>query len=441
MLRNSKLGLALAVLLSGSMWFYVQHILVGHQQTYAAAHGIPRGNLSDLYPRWLGARELLLHHRDPYSPEVTRDIQIGYYGRPLDPTRPFDPKDQQGFAYPVFVVFLLAPTISLPFSTVQIGFRWFLLILTAVTVPLWLRALRWRISCVAIATLVLLALGNFPVVQGFKLQQLTLLVSGMIAACALLLVSNHLLLGGMVLALATIKPQIVLLLTAWLLLWALSDYHNRRRLIWGFALTMAALLAGSEYLMPGWIAEFAKAVVAYREYLNHPKSVLLTLTTPAVGLVFSALLLIMLAVVCWRTRHAPADAGIFGLVFSLVLAVTVVVIPMTAPYNQVLLLPAVLLILRHRESLWTKHPLMRATCIISGLIVLWPWLATLGLTAASFFFPAERVQDAWAVPLWTSLAIPVAVLVLLAAVLNEVSRAATHDQSRPVQDKGASPSA
>jgi hypothetical protein len=149
----------------------------------------------------------------------------------------------------------------------------------------------------------------------------------------------------------------------------------------------------------------------------------------------------MLAVVCWRTRHAPADTPIFGLVFSLVLAIAVVVVPMTAPYNQVLLLPAVLLILRHRELLWTKHPLMRATCIISGLIVFWPWLATLGLTAASFFLPAERVQDAWAVPLWSSLAIPVAVLVLLAAVLNEVSRAATDDQSRPVPDKGASPSA
>jgi len=423
------------------MWFYVQHLLVGHQKAYAAAHAIPRGNLSDLYPRWLGARELLLQHRDPYSPEVTRDIQIGYYGRQLDPARPLDPTDQQGFAYPVFVVFLLAPTIALPFSTVQIGFRWFLLILTAVTVPLWLRALRWRISCVAIATLVILALGNFPAVQGIKLQQLTLLVSGMIAGCAVLLVSNHLLLAGIVLALATIKPQIVLLLTVWLLLWALSDDHDRRRFIWAFALTMAALLAGSEYLLPGWIARFARAVVAYREYLNHPKSVLLTLTTSGWGMLFSALILIMLAVVCWRTRHAPADSPRFGLMVSLVLAVTVVVIPMTAPYNQVLLLPGVLLIVRHRRSLWTKHPIMRATCVISGLIVFWPWLATLGLTVASFFVPAERVQDAWAVPLWTSLAIPVAVLVLLAAVLNEVSRAAIDDHSRSEPGQGASPGA
>ena len=68
-------GLLLALLFAGSMWFYVQQVLVPYQKADAAVHGRPRGNLSDLYPRWLGARELLLHHRDPYSPEVTREIQ------------------------------------------------------------------------------------------------------------------------------------------------------------------------------------------------------------------------------------------------------------------------------------------------------------------------------------------------------------------------------
>ncbi len=81
------------------MWFYVDHVYLGHQLAEAAAHDTPQGIFSDFYPRWLGARELLLHHRNPYSPEVTRDIQIGYYGRPLDPSRPGDPKDQMAFAY------------------------------------------------------------------------------------------------------------------------------------------------------------------------------------------------------------------------------------------------------------------------------------------------------------------------------------------------------
>jgi len=92
---------------AGSMRFYVQRVLVPYQKADAAAHGRPRGNLSDLYPRWLGTRELLLQTIATHiAPEVTREIQNGYYGRPLEyPERTDDPKDQQGFAYPLHVVF------------------------------------------------------------------------------------------------------------------------------------------------------------------------------------------------------------------------------------------------------------------------------------------------------------------------------------------------
>ena len=89
-----------SVLLAAAMWLWVQRIAIPHQQAESTVQGIPRGNLSDLYPRWLGARELLLHHRDPYSADLTREIQTGYYGRPLDPARPNDPKDKQGVSYP-----------------------------------------------------------------------------------------------------------------------------------------------------------------------------------------------------------------------------------------------------------------------------------------------------------------------------------------------------
>ena len=98
-----------------SMWFYVQRILIPYQEADAAAHGQPRGILSDLYPRWLGARELVLHGRDPYGDDVTREIQQGYYGHVLDPQRSEDPKDEQRFAYPVYVMLLLAPTVNIPF--------------------------------------------------------------------------------------------------------------------------------------------------------------------------------------------------------------------------------------------------------------------------------------------------------------------------------------
>src|ERR1700691_3865568 len=111
--------LMLALLAAASMWFYVDRILVGYQVADAAARDRPRGNLSDLYPRWLGARELLLHQRNPYGDDITIEIQTGYYGRALDPARPNDPKDQQGVAYAVYVVVLLAPFVGFPFHSVQ----------------------------------------------------------------------------------------------------------------------------------------------------------------------------------------------------------------------------------------------------------------------------------------------------------------------------------
>ncbi|MGO9638991.1 MAG: hypothetical protein ACLPSO_13775, partial [Terracidiphilus sp.] len=80
-----------AALCAAGMWTYANRVLIPYQISNAAAYGLPRGNLSDLYPRWLGARELLLHGRDPYSAEISREIQTGYYGRPLDPSRPNDP--------------------------------------------------------------------------------------------------------------------------------------------------------------------------------------------------------------------------------------------------------------------------------------------------------------------------------------------------------------
>src|ERR1700722_142116 len=144
-------GLALAVVASASTWFYVNRILRAQQIADAAAHSRPRGNLSDLYPRWLGARELLLHRRNPYSMEITREIQHGYYGRALDPTRADDPKDEQSFAYPVYVVFLLAPLIRIPFPAVLTAFYWLLALLTAGSIWLWLRVLRWRLPAASLA--------------------------------------------------------------------------------------------------------------------------------------------------------------------------------------------------------------------------------------------------------------------------------------------------
>lgn len=412
-----KLAFLISILLAAGMWLYVDRVVVPHQKTDAASRGAPRGNLSDLYPSWLGSRELLLRGTDPYSPEITRQIQSGYYGRPIDSTRKDDPTNQQAFAYPVYVAFVLAPTVKLPFSEVQEGFRWLLAGLTVLSAFLWLRALGWQPSWTMSATLLALTFASFPVVQGIKLQQLSLAVAALIAGGVVLLVSDRLGSAGILLALAMIKPQLTVPVASWLLLWAFSSMRERWKFAAAFVITMAALIGGGEYLLPGWIGKFRIAIAAYRNY-NDSHSLLDELITPSFGFPLAILIVAAVAVACWRGRKDQAGDNRFCWTTSLVLAVTLVIIPMFAPHYQLLLLPGTFLLLRSWRALWKKNVAIRFLLAIATAVVSWPWIAATVLALASFFTPA--VQEFWQLPLWTSVMIPLPIVACLGLIVYQM---------------------
>jgi hypothetical protein len=396
----------MAVVATASTWFYMNRILIAQQVTDAAAHGRPRGNLSDLYPRWLGARELLLLGHNPYSPEITREIQQGYYGRPIDPQRPDDPRDEQGFAYPTYVVFLLAPTVGLPFDVVQAGFRWLLIGLAAVSVLLWLRVLGWRPSWGTALIFIVLMLGWLPMVQGIKLQQLSLLVAGLLAMCGACLAGGWLLCAGGLLALATIKPQLTWPLVVWLLLWAGSDWRSRRRFLIGFGVVMLLLLSGAQLVLPGWWRMFIAAIERYHQYTQN-QSLLSVLCGAFVGRTIGGLSVVACAACIWPMRRQPASSAAFGRTLALVLALTLVIIPMAAFYNQVLLAPAILMLLYSESASRTILPAIRLARMVGGILLVWPWIATVGLMLAYFWLTPEIRQRVWPLPFYSNFLIPV----------------------------------
>ena len=414
MLKNTPLdrrlrfaiALALALVASGSMWFFMNRILIAHQIVEAAENGRPRGNLSDLYPRWLGTRELLRRGRNPYSNEITLEIQQGYYGRPIDPARPNDPKDRQGFAYPVYVVFLLAPTVDLSFEAVQIGFRWLLIALAAASVLLWLRVLRWRASSGTVLIFVVLMLGWLPMVQGIKLQQLTLLVAGLLAACGACLSGGWLFLAGGLMALATIKPQLAWPIVLWLLLWAGSDLRSRWRLAGGFGLMMLLLLGGAELVLPGWLRMFVRAIGQYHQYTQN-QSLLTFMVGPIAGRTLEALCVYGGAVCLWRARREPASSAAFGRCFALVLSLTVVIVPMSALYNQVLLAPAILVLVWSSSSGEIILPSVRMARLIGAILLVWPWIAATGLSLVSVWLTPALRDRLWPMPFYASFMLPV----------------------------------
>ncbi len=419
--------LVAAVLCAAGMWLYASRVLIPYQIRDAAAHNIPRGNLSDLYPRWLGARELFLHGRDPYSPELTREIQMGFYGRPLPPEEPGGRNYQQGFYYPVYVAFLLAPTIDLPFDVVRKGFFWVLGGLTVITIPLWLRVLRWPLPLGGGTAVVLFTIGSLPVLLGLKLEQMTLLVVPLLAFAMVLLVSNHYIPAGILLALATIKPQLVWLVLFWLAIWTVADWRHRYRWTASFLLTMVVLCAASEWYLPHWIPRFWHALREYRRYTGE-MSVMDVLMGSPWSRALELLALAGIIVACWRERRQEANSEAFGFTLSLVLAITVFVVPSYGFYNQVLLIPALLLLVRQRRLIWQRSAVGRLLLVLTAGLVFWPWIASMALAGLSFVLSQQTVERGWAMPFWTSMLIPLGVAAMMLVLAGQRSVAASADR-------------
>ena len=352
-----------------------------------------------------------MHGRDPYSPEVTREIQAGYYGRPLDPSRPADPKDQQGFAYPVYIVFFLAPTIHSGFAVIQKTFFWILVAITAASVLLWLQVLRWKVAPSVQAAMIGLTLGSMAVMQGLKLQQLSLVVAAMCAASMSLLAAGRLIPAGFLLALATIKPQLVLPLALWLAIWTVGDLKHRYRGVASFLTVTLVLCAASEWLLPHWIGRFWHAAAAYLQYTRATPILESILPGPA-GKLLETLFAAATALFCWKRRKQPENTDAFQSCTCLVLALTVLTVPTFSLYNQVLLLPAILRAARDRGTIWEENFISRALLIIVAVLLAWPCITSAALAGLSFVLPPETVERAWSTPLWTVPQIPIGVTAL-----------------------------
>ena len=251
------LWLIVSIIFAGSMWFYVTVIWAANQS--------PR--FSDLYAPWWATHELLLHGRNPYTPAVAQQIQTVIYGAPIYGTYAGDPESMNGgFAYPLFAVFLMAPTAWIPFPVVKEIFFWVSPAIILLSAGLWLYALRWRIRPLGLLTIGVFALGSYPALQAMKLQNLSVVAACLVAGGLACIVANRLILAGILLSMATFKPQFVVILIPWLALWTIGRWRERRSLVWSFLGGMALLLSSSEILLSGWTVGFFRVVIAYRKY-------------------------------------------------------------------------------------------------------------------------------------------------------------------------------
>ena len=354
-------------------WLYTHQVYGPWADAKDAQKGGIKAQMWDLYPRWVGARELLLHGRNPYGAEVSHEIQLTYYGHIVTPEESARRVvDEQRFAYPIYVVFLMAPTISLDFGRIQFWAPYVLgaFALLSVLFSIWI--LEWKLPRTAVASLVLLVMSSPQIVQGLRHQQLAVVVACLLVAGAWCVHRGWLITAGIVLAYSTIKPQMALLPLAWFLVWATGEWRTRWRLVVSFASALTALVGAGELLVPGWIGDFIAAMQAYRKYFP-TTSLPRLLLGDMLGIVASCAIVIWLMIYATRNRKASGDSDTFAWVFAAFLMATVLAFPLFTPFNQVLLILPALLVLRD----WARLPKFSRAAFL--FIIFWPWITSLVL--------------------------------------------------------------
>jgi hypothetical protein len=418
-----RLWLLFSVLASATSCLYMSRVLLPWEYYIDVEHGRLKAEMGDLYPRWVGTRELLLNGQNPYSPEVSHEIQMAFYGHAIDQKygQPgVDVIDEQRFVYPVYVIFLMAPTVRMDFSQLQLWAPIIFALLTAISVPLWLSVLRWRPPKSLVAAIVLFVLSSPQVMQGLRLRQLGLVVSFLLALSAWCIARNHLAIAGVLLAVSTVKPQMVVLPLTWFLLWGISAWPRRWPLLAGFGITLAALVGLGELILPGWPRYFVDGLIAYRNYF--PTTSLLCLALGNwVGGALSAVAIIGLLTLAWRNRQADAVSPEFIQTLAAFFIGATLVLPLLTPFNQVLLLLPALMVFRD----WAALP--RIGRRVLAVVIAWPTISSVVLLLLH-----PRLDSTHRVPLLPSamvLFVPFLLLLLLAATSSR-----TNEQQLPAAD-------
>jgi hypothetical protein len=420
--RKSRGVISIAIVCAACMVYYHLGLFVPQVLKVRAAEGFGQGYSfgADFYPIWLTAREGLLDHRDPYSPQTTRQIQIDLFGRSVDARVFGAPPDYWTFAYPAFADVLFWPLALLPFSMVRIGFGLILATVTTLSILLWLGALRLRAGPTVASLIIILALSSYAVLEGLFAEQMGLLAGFLLAAALAALVRQRFFFSGSLLALTLIKPQMMVLIAAYLLLWSLTRWRARWQFAAGFFL-MALLLGASSLLVwPRWIAEWLHVLRGYRQYSTPPlvSYLLGKQIGPRLGPILIAALLLGAFVLAWRTRRASAHALEFARTISLLLAVTTItLLPGHAVYDHVLLLPGVILIAFSWHGFAHSLP-FRAILAITALALFWPWMTAPLVIVTRPILSQELFRSAMlTLPIRTAASIPFGVCALLSLMM------------------------
>ncbi len=265
------------------------------------------------------------------------------------------------------LIFLLGPFTLLPWSLVRLLFTLMAPLVVAASIWLWIQICNLNFDRTQIAIVSLLILTSWPAVWAYQQQQPTIYIATLMALAVFLFQGRSDVFAGILLSLATVKPNLVGLIVMWLLLQAAAQ--RRWRFLLSFGLSIAILLMASEAFVPGWISHWIHTAATYADDPSKV-SLFIHLFGHKFGVEATVLMGIALCIRLWKLGSVFVDAPEFGQTVALLLAATVCIIPTTMwmIYNELLLIPGVLILIAPTSP---KYPLARPVGWLAATVMFW----------------------------------------------------------------------
>lgn len=346
---------------------------------------------SDLVPRWVGVRQLLIKGESPYSEATTREIHQMFYGRPAR-----SDEDQVLFVYPLYSVLLFAPFALIPdFNTARAVFMTVLEVSVVLTAAASLALSRWKLVPWMLALVLLFTTLWYYSVRALINANVSLFLSFLVAAALLAIRAEQDALAGVLLAVTTIKPQMVILLIVFIIIWAISQ--RRFVLVWSI-IGSTALLAGiGVLLIQDWIWQNLVQVVAYPDYtLPTTPTEIFQIWVPGVakqaGRGLTVILIVML-IMEWREAWGKEFKWMLWAACLTLVATPLIGIP-AATENYMIMFPALVLVFSAWEDHWGSwgRLLVLGSLLLLFFGVWWLFLSTVeigeqAIQGPVMFFP------------------------------------------------------
>ncbi|HCB50140.1 MAG TPA: hypothetical protein DEP47_11610 [Chloroflexi bacterium] len=329
---------------------------------------------ADFIPRWLGVRLLFTEGDSPYSQATTQAIQEFMYGRPAKPG-----EDQALFVYPLYSFLVFTPfSLIADYELVRGIWQTTLQIALILLVIFSIQLADWRPSMATLFLLSVFVLLWYHSVRPLINGNPSILVA-LFTASALLAISREQdIVAGVLLGLATIKPQVVVLLIPLVLIWALSK--RRWRLIGSTLGTLFFFVILSTALVPDWILQNVRQILAYPGYTPAatPATVFFE-WWPAYGRWFGYLLTLVMSLLllwCWNKAWRK-EFKAFLLSAYATLTITTFIGISTATSSYIVLFPALVLVFAEWEKKYGRAGRwLVASTILLILVGLWALFLT-----------------------------------------------------------------